>query len=550
MDASKKKNKNSLESLDKEDVETLIRKCYRDKLVYGYTESPIGGNKTKALRVKRRIRQTDESGKTTNQANRRFVKWKEFDRKDFKQRHSVNTFKNIWRMIKRRFESYKKEYHAVIQDAAREAKEIIAENKERKKNEQLNGYLKGHLNGLVPLSSKVSLSNISLLRNFTRVNSLMFKTCSNYYSPLNSSKQGSPQNFIFPNKKKTSKDNEREPPKGIIDYIKRNIKDIQRRSEFLDLYFLVISLIHQNKKYALLKKMEELYYQNRVIKCCSNSNQTHNNKILIFVKKILEISLESSSSLKSICTKKSLEKKFGSSKYIDSKNCITVEIDEVTYPFSKNFINYKTFYNLCKRNLHLSCNKVISFFIPLPKKPNHLIFKNGLFHYFDTPITTHSKLDDDVYNYVYVMQKYFLSFKFWHFYLTYQGIEKMKKLFNREVDELNSFFDLNYTKKDTLIIRGKKQFPNFTKKKNVHNFLLLFDHNIQHLISLSLYVIKLYLKMRKKRDLTYIRIVKMLNLSLHPVEKKKVMRFYSSHLRFIHSVLLKLGSRLPRRLPR
>ncbi|SBO22486.1 conserved Plasmodium protein, unknown function [Plasmodium knowlesi strain H] len=488
-----------LESLSKEDIETLIRKCYRDKLVYG------------------------------------FVKWKEFDRKDFKQRHSVNTFKNIWRMIKRRFECYKKEYHVVMQDAAREAKDIIAENKERKKN--------AHINSLGPLSSKVSLSNISLLRNFTRVNSLMFKACSNYYSPLNSSKQGSPQNFIFPTKKKTSKDNEKEPSKGVIDYIKRNIKDIQRRSEFLDLYFLVISLIHQNKKYALLKKMDELYYQNRVIKCCNNSNQTHNNKILIFVKRILEISLESSSSLKSMCTK-SLEKKFGSSKYIDSKNCITVEIDEVTYPFSKNFINYKTFYNLCKRNLHLSCNKIICFFIPLPKKPNHLVLKNGLFHYFDTPISTHNKLDEDVYNYVYIMQKYFLSFKFWQFYLTYQGIDKMKKLFNREVDELNSFFDLNYTKKDTLMWR-KKQFTKFTK--NVHTILLLFDHNIQHLISLSLYVIKLYLKMRKKRNLTYIRIVKMLNLCLHPVGKKRIMHTYCSHLRFIHSVLLKLGSRLSRR---
>ncbi|KMZ90727.1 hypothetical protein PVMG_02896 [Plasmodium vivax Mauritania I] len=489
-------------SLSREDVETLIRKCYRDKLVYG------------------------------------FVKWKEFDRKEFKQRHSVNTFKNIWRMIKRRFDGYKKEYHAVMQEAAREAKEIIAENKERKKN--------AHLSVLSPLSSKVSLSNISLLRNFTRVNSLMFKACSNYYSPLNSSKQGSPQNSFFPSKKRISKDKEREPPKGVTDYIKRNIKDIQRRSEFLDLYFLVISLIHQDKKYALLKKMEELYYQNRVIKCCSNLNQTHNNKILIFVKRILEISLGPCSSLKSMCTK-SLEKKFGSSKYIDSKNCITVEIDEMIYPFSKDFINYKTFYNLCKRNLHLSCNKVICFFIPLPKKPNHLVFKNGLFHYFDTPILTHNKLDEDVYNYVYVMQKYFLSFKFWQFYLSYQGIDKMKQLFNREVDELNSFFDLNYTKKDTLI-RGKNQFPNFTKK--VHLFLLLFDHNIEHLISLSLYVIKLYLKMRKKRDLTYIRIVKMLNFSLHPVGKKKIRRFYFSHLRFIHGVLLKLGSRLPRRLPR
>ncbi|EUD65754.1 hypothetical protein C922_03737 [Plasmodium inui San Antonio 1] len=506
MDASKKKNKNSLESLSKEDVETLIRKCYRDKLVYG------------------------------------FVKWKEFDRKDFKQRLSINTFKNIWRMIKRRFEGYKKEYHFVMQDAAREAKDIIAENKEKKKNAQL----KAHLSALVPLGSKVSLSNISLLRNFTRVNSLMFKTCSNYYSPLNSSKQGSPQNFIFPSKKKTSKDNEKEAPKGVIDYIKRNIKDIQRRSEFLDMYFLVISLIHQNKKYALLKKMEELYYQNRVIRCCSNSNQTHNHKILLFVKRILEISLESSSSLKSICTK-SLEKKFGSSKYIDSKNCITVEIDEITYPFSKDFINYKTFYNLCKRNLHLSCNKVLCFFIPLPRKPNHLIFKDGLFHYFDTPISTHNRLDEDVYNYVHVMQKYFLSFKFWKFYLTYQGLDKMKELFNREVDELNSFFDLNYTKKDALIW-GKKQFPNSTK--NVQPLLLLFDHNIEHLISLSVYVIKLYWKIRKKRDLTYIRIVKMLNLSLDPIGKKKIMRFYCSHLRLIHSILLKLGSRLPRRLPR
>ncbi|KJP85153.1 hypothetical protein AK88_05218 [Plasmodium fragile] len=504
MDASKKKNKNSLESLSKEDVETLIRKCYRDKLVYG------------------------------------FVKWKEFDRKDFKQRHSVNTFKNIWRMIKRRFDGYKKEYHAVMQDAAREAKDIIAEKRKKKKN--------AHLTALVPLTSKVSLSNISLLRNFTRVNSLMFKACSNYYSPLNSSKQGSPQNSIFPIIKKTSKEDKgKEAPKRVVDYIKRNINDIQRRSEFLDLYFLVISLIHQNKKYALLKKMEELYYQNRVIKCCSNSNQTHNNKILIFVKRILEISVQSCSSLKTICTK-SLEKKFGSTKYMDSKNCITVEIDDMTYPFSKNCINYNTFYHLCKRNLHLSCNKVICFFIPLPKKPNHLIFKNGLFHYFDTPISTHDKLDEDVYNYVYVMQKYFLSFKFWQFYLSYQGIDKMKKLFNREVDELNSFFDLNYTKKDT-IMRGRKPFPNF--KKNVHNtFLLLFDYNIEHLISLSLYAIKLYLKIRKKRDLTYIRIVKMLNLSLHPGGKKKIMRFYYSHLRFIHSVLLKLGSRLPRRLPR
>ncbi|GAW83085.1 hypothetical protein, conserved [Plasmodium gonderi] len=491
MDPLKKKNKNSLECLSKEDVETLIRKCYRDKLVYG------------------------------------FVKWKDFNRKDFKERYSVNTFKNIWRMIKRKFDMYKKEYHDVMQEAEKEAKDIIIENKERKKKENLNI--------LIPLNSKISQSNISLLRNFTRVNSYIFKTFSNYYSPLNSSKDGSPYNFVFPNKERLSKDKEKETKKRI-DYIKRNIKDIQRRSEFLDLYFLVISLIHGNKKYALLKKMEELYYQNKLIKCCNNLNHIHNNNILYFIKKILEISLVTSNSLKSVYTK-TLEKKFGSSKYIDSKNCVIVEINEITYSFNKDFINYNNFFHLFKKNLHFTCNKVVSFFIPLPKKPNHLTFKNNIFYYFDSPIFISTKLDEDIYNYIYIIHKFFLSFKFWLFYMTYQGIDKMKNLFNKEVEELNSFFEANCTRRD-ISKKDRNEIYNF--RKNINTFLLLFDQNIQNIISLSLYAIKLYMKRRKKRDITYFKILKILNLSLHPVCKKKIMRSYPIHLKFIHSVFLKV----------
>ncbi|ETW31329.1 hypothetical protein PFFCH_01229 [Plasmodium falciparum FCH/4] len=66
MSTVTKKNKSYLESLSEEDVLTLIKKCYRDKLIYGY------------------------------------VQWKLLDRKIFSKRFSVNTFKNIWRIINKR----------------------------------------------------------------------------------------------------------------------------------------------------------------------------------------------------------------------------------------------------------------------------------------------------------------------------------------------------------------------------------------------------------------------------------------------------------------
>ncbi|SBT72427.1 conserved Plasmodium protein, unknown function [Plasmodium malariae] len=517
MNSLKKTSKNLLESLSKEDIVKLIRKCYMDKLMYGH------------------------------------VRWKELNRKNFSKQYSVNSFKNIWRFINRNLSAYREEHEVVLKEIEAEAKDITTISSDKKKPKKLNL--------LFPLNSKASISNISLLRNFTRVNSFFFKSCSNYYSPLNIITTNSPHNS-FLNYKNTSmgdKDKSKELEKGV-NYIKRNIKDINRRSEFLDYYFLIISLIHQNKKYALLKKMHELYYENKLLKYCNNMNSTYNNYILNIIKKIHEISYVSTKTLnKSMCTK-SLEKKFGSSKFVDTKNCILIEIDEQTYQFKKDLIDYKLFYNLFKNNMNLNNNKVLCFFIPLPKKPNHLTFKNATFYYFDQPVYITNNLDEDLYNYIYILHKFFLSFMFWSFYLRYQNIERMKALFVRELEEVYFLFNHinartgqvfparrgnNYDKEN-----GKDRQPSnatTTDKKArrlsggmITTYGHIFEFKIGHIISLCMCVIKMYSKVKRKVDITYLMVIKILNMCIHPILKKKIIRSYLFNIRFIHYVLLKL----------
>ncbi|CRG95650.1 conserved Plasmodium protein, unknown function [Plasmodium gallinaceum] len=487
MSNLKKKNKNLLESLTNEDIINLIKKCYKDKLIYGY------------------------------------VKWKELNKKQFSRRYSVNTFKNIWRIINKNFDNYSKEYEGIIKEIEVEAKDIISKNNKLRINKKLDI--------LFPLKSRISISNISLLRNFSRVNSFFFKCCSNYYSPLNGFLSSRNRNFIRDSK--SLKDNENDIKK--VNYIKRNIVDIRRQSEFLDYYFLVISLIHQGKKFALLKKMGELY-ENKLLKCCNNKNYVYNSYILNFIKKIHEISLVTSN-IKSISKlfTQNLEKNFGS-KFIDSKNITTIETNENSYHFNKSLTNYKIFYNIFKNNINLNNNKAISFIIPLPKKPNHLTFKNNNFYYFEDPVYLNNNLDEDIYNYIYIFHKFFLSFLFWSFYLKYQGIEKMKILFNKELEELNSFIDTNNMKKEE-IIEQKKNY----NKSNMYAFM--FDFKIDHIISLCLYVFKIYLKNKRKIDLNYLRVIKILNLSLHPTLKKKIIRCYIITIRYVYDIVLKLISK-------
>ncbi|CRH04006.1 conserved Plasmodium protein, unknown function [Plasmodium relictum] len=491
MSKLKKKNTNLLESLTNGDIINLIRKCYKDKLLYGH------------------------------------VKWKELNRKQYSKRYSVNTFKNIWRLINKNFDNYYKEYEGIIKEIEIDTKNILSKNKNIKKNKE-------KLNSLYPLKSRISISNISLLRNFSRVNSFFFKCCSNYYSPLNSVLSNS--NKKFSSDSKPLRDNENDVKK--INYIKRNIIDIKRQSEFLDYYFLVISLIHQGKKFALLRKMEELY-ENKLIKCCNNKNYVYNSYILNFIKKIYEVSLVTNN-IKNISkmATQNLEKNFGSSsKFIDSKNIAIIETNENSYQFNKNLLNYKIFYNIFKNNINLNNNKVISFIIPLPKKPNHLTFKSNNFYYFDEPIYPNNSLDEDIYNYIYIFHKFFLSFLFWSFYLKYQGIEKMKILFNRELEELHSFIDNNDIKKEEII----EQKKNYNKSSTTYT--LMFDFKIDHVISLCLYIFKIYLKKRRKMDLNYLRVIKILNLSLHPTLKKKIIRYYIMTIKYIYGIIFKLISK-------
>ncbi|ETB59519.1 hypothetical protein YYC_02981 [Plasmodium yoelii 17X] len=484
MNQLKTKNKNTVETIPKEDIITLIKKCYEDKLIYGH------------------------------------VKWKDLNKKEFKTKYSTNTLKYIWRSIYRKFGSYKTEYSVLI-----------------KKIEE----------DTTPISPKspTSLSNISLLRNFTRVNSLFFKCCSNYYSPINNGLKESPINLSFFNGKYVEKEKKKiveknkkkivEKNKKEINYIKENIKDIKRRSEFLDYYFLVISLIHKNKKYTLLKKMEELYYENKILKCCNNTNIIYNVYILNILKKINELSLISSNSLKNISTK-SLENKFGSSKFIDTKNCLTIEVNEQTYQFNKSNIDYKIFYNLFKKNININNNKTICFFLPLPKKPNYLTFKNNTFYYFENPIYLTNNLDEDVYNYVYIFHKYFISFMFWSFYLKYNGIEKMKTLFNAELEQLHSCINMLEVKKEDNFCDKKKK----NIKYNTKNYIPFFDFNIDTLISLCLAIIKKYFILKKKIDVNYLQVIKILNMALHPILKKKIVRHYLFTFRTIQHIFTKL----------
>ncbi|SCM08068.1 conserved Plasmodium protein, unknown function [Plasmodium chabaudi adami] len=485
------KNKNTVETIPKEDIIILIKKCYEDKLIYGH------------------------------------VKWKDLNKKDFKKKYSTNTLKYLWRTIYRKFGNYKTEYSALIKKIEDNVKEIKIEDKKRKKKQE------------APISPKspVSVSNISLLRNFTRVNSLFFKCCSNYYSPINGNLKESPINLLFFNGKYVSKEKKKiaEKNKKEINYIKENIKDIKRRSEFLDYYFLVISLIHKNKKYTLLKKMEELYYENKIIKCCNNTNIIYNIYILNILKKINELSLISSNNLKNISTK-SLENKFGSSKFIDTKNCLTIEVNEQTYQFNKSHIDYKIFYNLFKKNININNNKTICFFLPLPKKPNYLTFKNNTFYYFDNPIYLTNNLDKDVYNYVYIFHKYFLSFMFWTFYLKYNGIEKMKTLFNAELEQLHSSIHMLDIKKDDNFYEKKKK----NIKYNNETYTDPFDFNTNTLASLCLAIIKKYLILKKKIDIDYFQVIKILNMALHPIFRKKILRHYLFTLRTVQRVLTKL----------
>ncbi|SBT46022.1 conserved Plasmodium protein, unknown function [Plasmodium ovale wallikeri] len=150
--------------------------------------------------------------------------------------------------------AYKEEHRDLFNEIEADAKDALYRNNEIKKSKKLSL--------LIPLNSKTSLSNISLLRNFTRVNSLFFTCCSNYYSPLNGMLKGSPRNFLSTSKGRLSKGEEAngegmmgKRPIGErvtegVNYIQRNIKDIQRRSEFLDLYFMKLK-----KKYISLIKL-------------------------------------------------------------------------------------------------------------------------------------------------------------------------------------------------------------------------------------------------------------------------------------------------------
>ncbi|SOS80972.1 conserved Plasmodium protein, unknown function [Plasmodium sp. gorilla clade G1] len=557
MSTVTKKNKSYLESLSEEDVLTLIKKCYRDKLIYGY------------------------------------VQWKLLDRKIFSKRFSVNTFKNIWRIINKSFDDYYGKYENDLSEVEVEAQEVLWKNKEEKKKRKAD---KEKFIQIYSSKLSVSLSNISLLRKFSKVNSsLHFRNSnSNYYSPLQNNLNNSYGNVLKSvcNDEEKNKENyvKKDVLKGDIhnnsnvDYIKKNINYIKTQSELLDLYFLIISLIHDNKRFLLLRKIDEIYEKN-ILKCYKNINNVYNNYILNIIRMIYEMCAISNIMHNNKTSQEQLNKNiskymnkktnsnvsyniyssystnlrsygheiynksnkhthhnhFINSKCIDNKqNIIIIETNEKIYKFDKMHLNYDIFYDIYKNNLTLKNNQVITFFLPLPKnKPNHLTYKNNNFYYFDDIIYLNKNLSDDVYNYIYILQKYFLSFKFWYFYLRYQGIDKMKKLFNNELSNL-FFYLANYDK-----INNKSSNISFyqnkgTNKQKKKNYLLLFEYNIKTLINLCLHILKIYLNKQIKINISYFQIIKILNLCLNPTRNKKIMRHYVVHMKFVHSIFMKL----------
>ncbi|CZT99842.1 hypothetical protein C923_05231 [Plasmodium falciparum UGT5.1] len=561
MSTVTKKNKSYLESLSEEDVLTLIKKCYRDKLIYGY------------------------------------VQWKLLDRKIFSKRFSVNTFKNIWRIINKSFDDYYGKYENDLSQVEVEAQEVLWKNKEEKKKRKAD---KEKFIQIYSSKLSVSLSNISLLRKFSKVNSsLHFRNSnSNYYSPLQNNLNNSYGNMLKSVCNDEEKNKENYVKKDVlksdihnnsninsnVDYIKKNINYIKTQSDLLDLYFLIISLIHDNKRFLLLRKIDEIYEKN-ILKCYNNINNVYNNYILNIIRMIYEMCAISNIMHNNKTSQEQLNKNiskymnkktnsnvsyniyssystnlrsygheiynksnkhthhnhFINSKCIDNKqNIIIIETNEKIYKFDKMHLNYDIFYDIYKNNLTLKNNQVITFFLPLPKnKPNHLTYKNNNFYYFDDIIYLNKNLSDDVYNYIYILQKYFLSFKFWYFYLRYQGIDKMKKLFNNELSNL-FFYLANYDK-----INNKSSNISFyqnkgTNKQKKKNYLLLFEYNIKTLINLCLHILKIYLNKEIKINISYFQIIKILNLCLNPTRNKKIMRHYVVHMKFVHSIFMKL----------
>ncbi|SPJ12528.1 conserved Plasmodium protein, unknown function [Plasmodium sp. DRC-Itaito] len=561
MSTVTKKNKSYLESLSNEDVLTLIKKCYRDKLIYGY------------------------------------VQWKLLDRKKFSKRFSVNTFKNIWRIINKSFENYYCKYENDLSQVEIEAQEVIWKKEEEKKRRKED---KEKFIQLYSSKLSVSLSNISLLRKYSKVNSSIHyrnsNSNSNYYSPLQNNLNTSYRNMIkiACNNEEKNKENyvKNDVSKSDIhnnsnnnrnvDYIKKNINYIKTESELLDLYFLIISLIHDNKRFLLLRKIDEIYDRN-VLKCYKNINNVYNNYILNIIRMIYELCVISnimnnnktsqdqlnkniskyinkktnskvshniysscSTNLKSYGqeiynkTNKDIHHNhFINSKCIDNKqNIIIIETNEKIYRFDKMHLNYDIFYHIYKNNLTLKNNQVITFFLPLPKnKPNHLTYKNNNFYYFDDIIYLNKNLSEDIYNYIYILQKYFLSFQFWYFYLRYQGINKMKIFFNNELSNLFSYlctYDKINKKSSNVFFYENKE------KKKIKSYILLFEYNIKTLINLCFHILKIYLNKEIKINISYFQIIKILNLCLNPTRNKKIMRHYVVHMKFVHRVFMKL----------
>ncbi|SOV18783.1 conserved Plasmodium protein, unknown function [Plasmodium sp. gorilla clade G2] len=567
MSTVTKKNKSYLESLSDEDVLTLIKKCYRDKLIYGY------------------------------------VQWKLLDRKKFSKRFSVNTFKNIWRIINKRFDDYYAIYKNDLCQIEMEAQEVISKNKEEKKKKKKD---KEKFIQLYSSKLSVSLSNISLLRKFRKVNSSIYchNSNSNYYSPLQNNLNNSYSNMLkiaCQNGEKIKQNNiKKDIIKGDkydnnnnninssnnrnVDYIKKNKNYIKRESELLDLYFLIISLIHQNKRFLLLRKIDEIYERNN-LKCYKNINNIYNNYILNIIRMIYEMCVisniinnnktsqeqihknvskyinnksKSNISYNNIYTsftsnirsyghdiykknnKHTDSNNFIKNKCLDNKqNIIIIETNEKIYRFDKMDLNYDIFYYIYINNLTLKNNQVITFFLPLPKnKPIHLTYKNNNFYYFDDIIYLNKNLSEDIYNYIYIMQKYFLSFQFWFFYLRYQGIEKMKILFNKELSNLFFYLSSSYDK-----INNKSSnilFYENKKKKKKNSYKLLFEFNIKRLISICLHILKIYLNEKIKINISYFQIIKILNLCLNPTCNKKIRRHYVVHMKFVNSIFIKL----------
>ncbi|SOV82488.1 conserved Plasmodium protein, unknown function [Plasmodium sp. gorilla clade G3] len=559
MSTVTKKNKSYLESLSDEDVLTLIKKCYRDKLIYGY------------------------------------VQWKLLDRKNFSKRFSVNTFKNIWRIINKRFDDYYARYENDLSQVEVEAQEVIWKNKEEKKRRKKD---KEKFIQLYSSKLSVSLSNISLLRKFSKVNSSIHcrNSNSNYYSPLQNNLNNSYSNILklacLNEEKKKENDVKNDILKGDIynnsnnnrniDYIKKNINYIKTQSDLLDLYFLILSLIHDNKRFLLLRKIDEIYESN-ILKCYKNINNVYNNYILNIIRMIYEMCVISNNIHNNKTSQEQINKNiskymnkktnskvsyniysscstnlrsyghdiynksykhihhnhFINNKCIDNKqNIIIIETNEKIYRFDKMHLNYDIFYHIYKNNLTLKNNQVITFFLPLPKnKPNHLTYKNNNFYYFDDIIYLNKNLSEEIYNYIYILQKYFLSFQFWYFYLRYQGIEKMKILFNKELSNLFSYlcsYDKINNKSSNILFYDNKE------KKKKKSYIVLFEYNINTLINLCLHILKIYLNKEIKINISYFQIIKILNLCLNPTRNKKIMRHYVVHMKFVHRIFMKI----------